>query len=108
LAKQPFEEVEMPDPAPSTSHSPNKRSGGLQRREPVIINADTIDRSALVVIITTAMIGTGGAVQIAYALKWKERSGGLGFRKLLQIAQGLGIEVRSSGRPIKLLPLEGE
>ena len=72
------------------------RSGGPQRPAPVIINAETVTRSALISIIVAQMIGkSGGALQVANALRWKQLcSGGEPFRRLLQIAEELGVEVR--------------
>ena len=71
------------------------RSGGPQRPAPVIVNAETVTRSALISIIVAQMIGkSGGALQISNALHWKQHSGGEPFRRLLQLAEHLGIEVR--------------
>ena len=91
----------MPNPARTTNHCAKKR-------HPVVVNADSVDRSVLVATIVAAMIGDGGSLRIGHALRWKARSGEVGFRQLLMTAQGLGIEVRSNGRPIKLVPLGNE
>ena len=52
----------MPNPARTTNHCAKKR-------HPVVVNADSVDRSVLVATIVAAMIGDGGSLLIGHALQ---------------------------------------
>ena len=56
---------------------------------------DLNSRRGLVAAITVALINEGeGSSSIAAALKWRDASGTLGYRDLLELACSLGVDLQ--------------